>query len=95
MYAVINHLHFDRPADEFREPLEREGVPLLAGLPGFRGFYFVKEADDRGAVILLWQDAESAANGAKAFGPTWFAKHVAPYLASDQQRTTGEVLVHR
>ena len=31
MYAVINHLHFDRPADEFREPLEREGVPLLAG----------------------------------------------------------------
>ena len=33
-------------------------------------------------------------NGAKTFGPTWFAKNVAPYLASEQQRSVGEVILH-
>lgn len=93
MFAVVNHLHFNKPVDEFREVVEREGMPLLATYPGFMGFYFVKEADDKGIIIILWQDGPSAAEGAKSFGPTWFAKNFAPYLASEQQRAAGEVLV--
>jgi hypothetical protein len=42
------------------------------------------------SAIILWQDAEAASNGAKAFGPTWFAKNLAPHLASDPMRSTGE-----
>lgn len=93
MYAVVNHLHFDQPVEEFRATLASEGMPLLAGLPGFKDFHFVKVGEDRAIVIILWQDAASAENGAKVFGPTWFAKNFAPHLASEQQRSSGEVLV--
>lgn len=95
MYAVVNHLHFSSPATDFVPGLQEEGVHILAAQPGFEGFYFVKEADDRGIVIILWASAEAAANGAKVFGPTWFARHIAPNLAGEQVRTLGEVLVHR
>lgn len=44
-------------------------------------------------VIILWVSADEAVNGAKTFGPTWFAQHIAPYLASEQQRSMGEVIV--
>ena len=94
MFAVINHLHFTKPAATFREPLEREGVPILAGLPGFRSFSFVQTAEDRAVVVIFWADGESAANGGRVFGPTWFAANVAPYLASEQERVLGPALVH-
>jgi len=93
MYAVVNHLHFTKSVDEFRATVANEGLPLLQSLPGFKDFYFIKVADDRGIVVLVWQDAASAESGAKTFGPTWFAKNFAPYLASEQQRSSGEVLV--
>lgn len=93
MYAVVNHLHFSKPVEEFRGPVADEGLPLLQSLPGFQDFYFVKVSDDRAIVILVWQDAASADSGAKTFGPAWFAKNFAPYLASEQQRSGGEVLV--
>jgi heme-degrading monooxygenase HmoA len=91
MFAVVNHLHFDRPVEEFRGAVA-EGMPVLAALPGFKDFYFVKEAEDRGIIIIIWADAASAEHGASSFGPTWFANHIAPHLASPQQRTVGEVL---
>lgn len=93
MYAVVNHLHLSKPVDEFRATVANEGLPLLRELPGFKGFYFIKADPDHAIVVLLWEDAASADNGARTFGPTWFAKNVAPFLASEQQRSTGEVLV--
>jgi hypothetical protein len=72
--------------------LEQGGILLIESQPGFRGFYFVKNAEDRATVVLLWESASDADNGAKAFGPTWFAKNIAPYLASEQQRSGGEVI---
>ena len=54
MVAVVNHLHFNRPADDFRGPLEQEGLPLLSSQTGFTDFYLVKAAEDRGIVIILW-----------------------------------------
>ena len=93
MYAVVNHLHVTKPIDEYREPMERELKPQLLGMPGFVAFHFVKVADDRAIVILLWQDAASADNGARQFGPGWFRTNVAPFLASEQQRSQGEVII--
>lgn len=93
MFAVVNHLQFTKSVDDLREVVVSGGLPLLQSLPGFQNFYFVKTTPDRAIVILIWQDAASAENGAKTFGPTWFAKHFAPYLASEQQRSAGEVLV--
>ncbi len=92
MYAVINHLHFVKLGDEFGAGMQQEGVPILASQDS-RIFYFVKMAEDRRTVIILWKDAASTQNGVKVFGPTGFAKNIAPYLASEQERGTDEVLV--
>jgi heme-degrading monooxygenase HmoA len=93
MYAVVNHLHLTKPVDEFRAGVEEELRPLLLGSPGFKDFYFVKVAEDRAIAIIIWQDAASADAGAEQFGPGWFHNNVAPYLASEQQRSTGEIIV--
>lgn len=92
MHAVVNHLHFNKPVDQFREIVASELPPLFASLPGFIDFKFVKVSDDRAIVIIFWQDAATADNGGKVIGPTWFAKNFAPFLASEQQRSTGEVI---
>ncbi len=93
MFAVINHLHLTKPVDEFRLPLEQDGVPLLARQPGFIDFKFIKVDDTHAIVVILWATPADAQNGAASFGPTWFAQHVAPFLASEQQRSVGPVIV--
>lgn len=93
MFAVVNHLHFSKPVDELRASVEQEGAPLLASLPGFKAFHFIKVDDTHAIVLILWNSGADAQSGAQVFGPTWFAKNFAPYLASEQQRSMGEVLV--
>jgi heme-degrading monooxygenase HmoA len=95
MYAVVNHLHLNIPVEDLVEPLEREGAPLLASQPGFLGFHLVKAGENHAIVVLLWESLEAAQKGAATFGPTWFAKNIAPQLASEQQRDVGEVVVSR
>jgi len=92
MYAVVNHLHLSKPVDDFRAPIEQGGIPLLSSLPGFQDFYFVKVDESHAIVIIIWASAADAQNGAQKFGPTWFAQNLAPYLASEQQRSTGEII---
>lgn len=93
MHAVVNHLHLTVPVAEVRPTIERELPPVFDGLPGFVRFYLVETAPDRAIAIILWESAETAANGARTIGPSFFAKHVAPHLASEQQRSVGEVTV--
>jgi heme-degrading monooxygenase HmoA len=95
MYAVVNHLHLNIPVDQLRPGIVEEAIPLLASMPGFLDFYFVKVADDRATILLFWDSAANAENGAKTFGPTWFARNIAPYLAGPQERSVGEVLARR
>ena len=94
MFAVINHLHLTKPVATLREPLEREVVPIMTKQPGFHSFSLVQTAEDRAVGIILWADEESAANGARVFGPTMFAVQIAPYLASEQDRMVGPILIH-
>ncbi len=93
MFAVVNHLYLTKPVDEFREPLERDGLPLLASQPGFIAFHLVRAADDHAIVVILWESPAAAQNGAAVFGPTWFHNNIIPYLKSEQQRSVGPVLV--
>jgi heme-degrading monooxygenase HmoA len=83
------------PVTQLQPELERSGAPLLEQQHGFRALYFVQNDAEHSTVILLWEDAASAQAGAQAFGPTWFHQHIAPHLASEQQRSGGEVLVQR
>jgi hypothetical protein len=93
MHAVINHLHLKKPVEELRPGVEKELVPLLRTLSGFRSFYFIREADDRAAVVILWDSAEDAQQAAGVIGPGWFHQNIAPHLASEQLRSTGDVIV--
>ena len=93
MYAVVNHLHLTIPADQLGAATAQSGLAVLKQLPGFRGLNLVKVADDRVIVVLYWETAADAQHGAATFGPTWFAQNIAPYLASEQQRSVGEVIV--
>jgi hypothetical protein len=92
MFAVVNHLHLSIPVEQVRLPLQMEALPLLQVQSGFLGAHVVKEAEDRAIVILLWASATDAQNGAQVFGPGWFHQNIAPYLASEQQRSVGEVI---
>ena len=93
MFAVVNHLQFSKPVDDFRVALEKEGLPLLASNKGFIDFHFVKEAEDKAIVLILWEDAASAQAGAKSFGPTWFTANLKPYLVGPELRSVGEVIL--
>jgi hypothetical protein len=92
MHAVINHLHLDVPVEELRPGMDNELVPLLRSLAGFRAFYFVREAEDRGTVVIMWDSDEEAQQGAAVIGPGWFHQNIAPHLASEQVRSTGDVI---
>lgn len=52
MHVVINHIHLTIPVRDLLPSFEAEGLPLLAGLPGFRGCYCVEEAPDKAALII-------------------------------------------
>jgi hypothetical protein len=93
VFTVVNHLHLTIPIDQIRPTVEREFPPVFDSLPGFRSFSLVQTSPDRAIAIMVWDDAESAQNGGQTIGPGLFAKHVAPYLASEQQRSVGEVVV--
>jgi heme-degrading monooxygenase HmoA len=92
MFAVVNHLQFNKPVDEFRDIVQADGIPMLSKHPGFIDFHLVKVDEYNAIVLILWQDAESARSGAKAFGPTWFATHIKPHLAGGENRSVGEII---
>lgn len=94
MFAVVNHLQLSVPPEQIADEAEKTGVAVLSGLPGFEGIELVKAGENHLIVILFWDSPANAENGAKTFGPTWFAQNIAPYLAAEQQRSAGPVLTH-
>ena len=95
MYAVVNHLHLKSPVDQLAAKIQSEGANVLASPLGSRAFHFIKNDETHATVIILWDSEETALAGARSFGSTWFAQHIGPILASDQQRTVGPVAVTR
>jgi hypothetical protein len=91
--VVVNHMRFNVPVDELVPVVTERFLPAFDALPGFHAFYFVKEADDRAAVVIVWDSVEDAAAGSAALGPTVFDEVVAPHLAAAQERTVGQALV--
>jgi hypothetical protein len=91
--VVVNHLRFSIPVDEVAPTVAERFPAAFDAQPGFHAFYFVKEADDRAVVIIVWDSAEAAAAGSAAIGPTVFDEVIVPSLAGPQQRTVGPALV--
>lgn len=94
MFAIINQLHLSKPPHEFLAPIEQELLPVLSSSSGYQSFHLVQVNEDRAIVIILFDSAAEATDATNVIAPTWFAKHVAPHLASEQQRSVGEVIFH-
>ncbi len=92
MYAVINHLQFNKPVEDFKEILQNDGISVLSKNAGLIDFHFIKVDEYKAIVLIIWEDAASAQAGAKSFGPTWFATHFKPFLTGAEDRNTGEVI---
>jgi hypothetical protein len=92
MYAVVNHLYLNKPLSQLAEEMDSQGIAVISKNPGFRDLHLVQAGDDHAIVILLWETRADAENGARSFGPTWFAEHVAPFLTREQQRSAGNVI---
>ena len=92
MYAVVNHLQFNKPVDDFKENVQNEGMPILSKHAGFIDFHFIKVDEFNAIVVIIWEDATSAMAGAKSFGPTWFATNFKPFLVGAENRSTGEII---
>ncbi|MBF6605793.1 MAG: hypothetical protein IVW53_09465 [Chloroflexi bacterium] len=91
--VVLNRLHLSVPVDEIVPTIRALLPDTLDVIDGFEHVYLVKTAEDRVDVIIVWRD-EGAANAAAAIlGPTLFAKHFAPVLASPQDRTVGTTVI--
>jgi hypothetical protein len=91
--VVVNRLHLSHPVDEIAPSIAERFPPVFDAQPGFHAFYFVKEADDRAVVVIVWDTPEAAAAGAQVIGPTLFDELIVPHLAGPQERTVGPALV--
>jgi heme-degrading monooxygenase HmoA len=91
--VVINRLRFSVPVDEVASRVAAAFPPAFDGLDGFERFELVKVADDRAVVLIHWRDLAAAQAGAAAIGPTVFHEVVMPFLASEQDRVAGPVVV--
>ncbi len=52
MYAVVNHLQFQKTVDNFIGIVQNEAMPLFSKSPGFIDFYLVK-VDEYNAIVLI------------------------------------------
>ena len=66
MHLVVNHLQFNHPVSGLAATLQ-DGADTLAHLPGFLACYIAREAEDRAAVIVVWESEEDATAGAASF----------------------------
>lgn len=91
--VVVNHLHLTVPVDDLATVVAREFELIFRAQPGFERLYLVKVDDNEAIVVIVWADETAAANGAAVIGPTLFAKHLIPILASPQERSVGTAVV--
>ena len=93
MDVVINHMGLDVDPTIIGEEIERTGLPAARALPGFRGYFWLRNGPDRATAVICWDSAETAQAAAAVLGPTWFNEHVFPHLLGEQDRTGGEAIV--
>ena len=93
MYVSINHWTFKVPVTEFKIGIENELLPQLAGMSGYRHMYFVQEAEDKGAFVVVWDSQEALKQAEPLLGQGWFGKVAFANAAGAPVRGGGEVLV--
>ncbi|HJQ50817.1 MAG TPA: hypothetical protein VJ838_09920 [Gaiellaceae bacterium] len=91
MHVVINHLRLRNPVSEPTVEAAREAVQLVvdAGALAAR----VAKVDDTHLILILeFSTPEDADRIAREVGGPWMRENIVPLLASDTERSVGEVI---
>lgn len=91
VHVVINHLRLREPIPDATVEAARNGVQLVvdAGALAAR----VAKVDDKHLILILeFSAAEDADRIAREVGGPWMRENFTPLLASDAERSVGEVI---
>src|SRR5689334_9074024 len=91
VHLVVNHLRLRDPVADTTVQAAQEGMRLVveAGALSAR----VVMVDDRHLILILdFADADDADRIARDVGGPWMREHIRPLLASDTERSVGEVI---
>jgi hypothetical protein len=91
LHVVINHLRLRDPVSEQTVEAARKAVQLVvdAGALAAR----VAKVDDTHLILILeFSTPEDADRIAREVGGPWMRENIVPLLASDTERSVGEVI---
>jgi hypothetical protein len=91
VHVVINHLRLREPVADATVESAREAVQLVvdAGALAAR----VAKVDEKHLILILeFPTAEDADRIAREVGGPWMRENILPLLASDTERSVGEVI---
>jgi hypothetical protein len=91
MHVVINHISLRDPVTDATVEASQDAVQLVvdAGALAAR----VAKVDETHLVLILeFRTAQDADRIAREVGGPWMREHILPLLASDTERSVGEVI---
>jgi hypothetical protein len=91
--AFVEHLQFKDPVDpELFETAERELVPQLRTIDGFRGFHVMHTSDHDVVLVVMGDNLEALGQIADELGSAWMHDTVMPLLAHPPERHVGPLI---
>lgn len=91
MHVVVNHLRLREPVGEETMRAAHEGVRLVVGAGALAAR--VAKVDERHLILILdFASAKDADRVAREVGGPWMREHIVPLLASDTERSVGDVI---
>lgn len=91
VHVVVNHLHLREPVTDATAQAARDGMRRVVEA-GARSARVAKVDDTHLILILEFPTAEVADRVAREVGGPWMRENIRPLLASDTQRSVGEVI---
>ena len=93
MHASVRIYRHLRGFDEVARRVETGLVPILQGIPGFRGYYAIRCGETVGVSVGLF-DSEEAAQSSNEQGAAWGKEHLAEFSdGQPPEMLAGKVLV--
>ena len=93
MFTIIRRFRLTRGSAVEVARRVREGfVPLLQGLPGFRGYYLLEGGPDVLISVRVFDSADEAL-ASNEIAPTWMRENVLEFVKGMPEVMVGNVLV--
>lgn len=91
MHVVVNHLRLREPVSDETVAAAREAVRLVVDAGALAAH--VARVDETHLILILeFSTAADADRISREVGGPWMREHIVPLLASETQRSVGEVI---